>query len=103
MSQINPKAFGRKHHRHKLFEPATITVSDATRRAHLLNLSTTGALVHCGDPPRIGQWVAIDCGTLRADCETLWIDEEKRFGVRFREPVRQSVIDAFVRSLAAGR
>ena len=83
MKRIDPKTFGRKHHRHKLFEPASITVSGAPRRAHLLNLSTTGALVHCGDP--------------------LWIDDEKRFGVRFREPVQQSVIDALLRPPTAGR
>ncbi len=103
MNRIDPKTFGRKQHRHKLFEPATIALSGATRRAHLLNLSMTGALVHCGDPPQIGQWITIDCGALRVDAEMLWIDKEKRFGVRFREPVPQDIIDALIGPRTAGQ
>jgi hypothetical protein len=66
----------------KLFEPVVLRVRGVAERAHLLDLSMTGALAHCEHPPFTGDAVRIEGETLAVGGRVMWV-LGKRFGVHF--------------------
>lgn len=83
----------------KAFQPTELRRADgAVAKVHLLDLSGTGALVHCPEPPAPGEVVHLSLnGAFRAG-EVMWA-EERRFGLHFRVPLT----DAQVADLLAAR
>lgn len=77
--------------RHKLFEPLAVRHAGARVRAHMLDLSTTGALLHADHPPRVGAVILIDCPGLTASAHIIWV-RAKRFGIRFDMPLSDRVL-----------
>lgn len=50
----------RKSERLKTFEPISLSEADGEVRAHLLNISKTGALIHAEQTPQIGKIVQVN-------------------------------------------
>ena len=86
----------RRATRLKLFEPVLLRVQGEEVRAHLLDLSMTGALAHCDSPPRIGERVLIEANALGVAGRVMWV-RAKRFGVHFDLPLPQITVDRVVR------
>ena len=70
----------------KLFEPTELEAGPAPTRAHLLDLSATGALVHSASPPAPGQSVKLALDGKPRQARVMWVDD-RRFGVAFRVPL----------------
>jgi hypothetical protein len=73
---------GRRDARVKLFHPAELIVGDTTTRAHLLDVSQGGALVHTIAPPEVGAAVKLHFADLHRRSRVIWVDG-LRFGVTF--------------------
>lgn len=85
----------------KLFQPTRIEMSDTAARAHLLNLSTGGALLHAQDAPRAGSVIRVDCAGRTMTAEVRWV-RDRRFGVQFSLPLTPAEVDAAVHAGTAG-
>ena len=66
------------------------------RRAHLLNISTGGALVYADAVPDIGEELRLACGVPLGLARVQWRNG-RRFGVAFMQPISDALIDAIVR------
>ncbi|ETI64475.1 pilus assembly protein PilZ [Sphingobium sp. C100] len=84
--------------RHKLFEPVMLRLDGAVVRAHLLDLSATGALAHCDRPLFTGDRVMIEAEALGIVGHVVWT-RGKRFGIHFETPLADCVVDRVVRAL----
>lgn len=81
--------------RHKVFLPAELSSPAGRTRAHLLNLSATGALLHADAPPANGATVQLHCGTAAWSVRVVWA-AEKRFGVVHVTRLTTAAVDALV-------
>lgn len=86
----------RRATRLKLFEPVLLRIQGHAVRAHLLDLSATGALAHCDSPPCVGDHVLIEASTLGVAARVMWV-RAKRFGIHFDLPLPQLTVDRVVR------
>lgn len=82
--------------RHKLFEPVEIIVDGQSSRAHLLNISATGALVHSATPPATGASVKLKLPGAERLALVVW-GEASRFGVSFDTEITDPVLGAMLR------
>ncbi len=82
-------------HRHKVFLPAEMTEGDRAGRAHLLNLSMTGALLHADAAPSVGAVVQLTVGATRWPVRVVW-SQDKRFGVVHVTPLARAAVEALV-------
>ena len=64
----------RKSRRHRLFEPAALFDHKGERRAHVLDLSTTGLLLHAKKPLKPGQRVALTFAKLGVVGQVVWAE-----------------------------
>jgi hypothetical protein len=78
--------------RFKVFQPIPLGTAAGTVRAHLLNLSRTGALIHCADAPDRGSIVRVMLGETANPARVIWRDG-KRFGVAFAGKLAPAQID----------
>ena len=76
-------AAGTRDQRAKTFAVASIKIDDVEHRAHVLNISRRGAMMHCAGSPTVGQWVAITCGSHIMSGVVRWRNLYGRFGVQF--------------------
>lgn len=76
----------------KVFQPIQLETAAGTVRAHLLNLSRTGALIHCADAPEHGAIVRVTLGNTANRARVMWRDG-KRFGVAFAGKLAPAQID----------
>lgn len=72
----------RRATRHKLFEPVILRCDGVALRAHILDLSASGALLHCDCAPKVGDAVGIRADMFNVAARVMWV-RDKRFGVRF--------------------
>ncbi|MBV9842161.1 MAG: PilZ domain-containing protein [Sphingomonadaceae bacterium] len=72
----------RKSKREKIFEPVTIVAGVRQSKAHLLDLSLTGALGHADAPPAVGTLITVLCVDEQLKGSVVWI-EAKHFGISF--------------------
>jgi hypothetical protein len=86
----------RRATRLKLFEPVLLRVQGSPVRAHLLDLSMTGALAHSDSPPQVGDHVVIEASALSVAGRVMWV-RAKRFGIHFDLPLPQPTVDRVVR------
>ncbi|WP_242146981.1 PilZ domain-containing protein [Sphingomonas sp. BAUL-RG-20F-R05-02] len=87
---------GRVARRHNLFEPIEITVDRQSVRAHLLNVSATGALVHSAAPPALGATVKLKMLGIERSARVVW-SKASRFGVAFDTELADPFLEAALR------
>ncbi|WCP13969.1 hypothetical protein sphantq_02408 [Sphingobium sp. AntQ-1] len=87
--------------RHKLFEPLAMRHAGVPLRAHMLDLSVSGALLHAERPPGIGDSVIIELQEFSAAAHVVWV-RAKRFGVRFDVPLTETAVRAILDDGGAG-
>ncbi|SEN23300.1 PilZ domain-containing protein [Sphingomonas gellani] len=92
--QPNGRAL-RAARRRKLFQPAELRHGDMTQRVHLLDLSTSGGLVHITAPPPAGAIVTISCGPLSRSARVAW-SAERRIGVAFVRALSDRELEAVI-------
>ena len=80
----------RNHPRLRLGIPARLETLDGAREARLIDLSQTGAKIHCPGPHTIGQAV-LQWLEFETFGETVWQDGEL-LGVRFDRPLSPAII-----------
>lgn len=76
----------------KLFEPTEMEGPGGPARAHILDLSATGALVHAARPPAVGEHVQLRVAGILRYSRVMWVDDQ-RFGVAFRLPLAGDELD----------
>jgi hypothetical protein len=72
--------------RHKIFKLAEITISGQIGRAHILNLSLNGALVHFSLPLRRSSLIVLQCGDQSRTAHVVWTSG-RHAGVKFVSPL----------------
>lgn len=81
--------------RHKVFEPVLLAAAGVTARAHLLNVSLTGALLHVAPPVMRGDRLTV---ALRG----IWVPAQvvrvagPRAGIAFERPLDAAQVDALL-------
>ena len=81
----------------KIFQPAELIEADGrTRRVHLLNVSTGGALVYGDATPQVGDVVRLTCGMPLGVARVQWTNG-RSFGVAFAAPLAGPEIEALMR------
>lgn len=70
--------------RRKMFEPVNLILGPVKMRAHLLDMSCSGALAHCETPPAAGSYVAVSALGLQTSGRVKWVTG-KRFGIQFSQ------------------
>ncbi|WP_160296798.1 PilZ domain-containing protein [Sphingomonas sp. ERG5] len=95
----------RSARRLKTFQVASMHIGDDVRRVHLLNLSTTGAMVHASDPPAKGASCRLDAAIDLGSAHVTWVSGQ-RFGVMFDRPLSDAslaiLIDGTISNVSAG-
>lgn len=79
--------------RRKVFLPAEMKHAAGTSRVHLLNLSSTGALLHADAAPAKGVMVQLSCGKASWLAKVVWTST-KRFGVHHLTPLTPAAVEA---------
>jgi hypothetical protein len=100
MSRQSSGAHQRAAPRYKLFQPTEIVHADKSQRAHLLNLSTGGALVHASEVQTKASRLLIRCGDKRVGAKVMWVSD-KRFGVAFDIPLSEEQVASLIAEQAA--
>jgi hypothetical protein len=80
----------------KLFQLAGLRAGGEAHRAHVLDISLSGARVHCAANLRCGQAVTLMIEHLHVPATVLWEDDH-RVGLRFHAPL----IDHQLKRIAA--
>lgn len=70
----------------KTFWPTSIRTATCIRRAHILNISRSGAKVHAQQPLDTNQTLEIEIGDQWYGASVRW-RREKTFGISFHEPI----------------
>jgi hypothetical protein len=78
--------------RRKVFLPIEIYAGTTPLRAHLLDLSVSGALVHSVTAPAPGTPVRLMVGGMVRSARVMWQDEV-RFGIAFMLPLREVEVE----------
>ena len=95
MTSATDVQHARAQARLKLFQPTTMRGPAGEARAHLLDLSSTGALVHAAAPPMVAARVQIGCGGEMRAGRVVWV-RGNRFGVTFAVPLTPAQVAAAV-------
>lgn len=106
MSAMSPGLWGpsrRMAARHKMFEPVRLHRNAQVCRAHLLDLSRTGARLHADLPPEIDEWVEVELFGLLLRGRVIW-EKARRFGLRFDhalpDPLLQGLLETVISDVA---
>jgi PilZ domain len=82
----------RRQPRLKVFQPIEIHVGTTPLRAHLLDLSASGALVHSTTAPATGTPLRLTLGGLVRTARVVWRDGV-RFGIAFTVPLCETEVE----------
>lgn len=82
--------------RSKLFQPAEMRGRKGDVRVHVLNLSTSGALVYGDATPEPGEQVRLTCGMPLGTGRVAWVSG-RRFGVQFLRPLPHAAVEQVLR------
>lgn len=88
-------AAARRHPRFKIFARVEIAAGGETTRAHALNISPGGALVHCDDPVKTKGLVRIAISGISRSGRIAWM-HGKRFGIQFMIPLDHAQLQTIV-------
>jgi hypothetical protein len=92
---IAPRQKAQRARRLKIFQPAEMRVGLARTRVHLLDISATGALLHCVSPPTVGALVEIRCVDMTLIARVAR-HGGTRLGVHFVSPLSEAQRDHLV-------
>jgi hypothetical protein len=81
--------------RYKTFWPTMLRTADLAQRAHVLNISCTGARIHAENPLDRGQYVEIAIAPLWLRGFVRW-RHEKSFGVAFHEMISEADLENYL-------
>ncbi len=82
--------------RHKIFELVSVIIDGQGTRAHLLNISTTGALVHSAQPPKTGSAIQLVMNGRNYPARAVW-SKGARYGIAFRSHLSAPIVEAILR------
>lgn len=85
----------RKSRRHRLFEPATVFDAKGEKRAHVLDLSATGLLLHSSKPLSPGTNIALTFAKQPVVGRVMWADH-RYCGIAFLEPLTEERVREIV-------
>lgn len=77
--------------RHKIFQPVDMRADGRALRAHLLDLSASGALVHSATAPAPGTPLRLTIGGAERTARVIWCDGV-RFGIAFTRPLDEAEV-----------
>jgi hypothetical protein len=84
-------------HRFKIFEPTTIIRQNGIeQRAHLIDISLTGAFVYSRPRPALEERIIVAIGTIAINATVKRLDED-RFGIHFSRTLDAATIKSFPR------
>lgn len=83
---------GRHATRLKVFQPVALLAGKAEHRAHLLDVSRTGALVHSAAPVAVGERISLRAEGLPIGGTVMWV-AAPRLGVAFAAPLADAAIE----------
>jgi hypothetical protein len=81
----------RKSRRSRIFEPARLLDHRGDKQAHVLDISTTGLLLHAPHAPKLGQHIGISFAGEAVVGRVAWIDR-RYFGVALLEPLDERTV-----------
>lgn len=84
--------------RRKMFEPVALHHDGITVRAHFLDLSCSGALVHSETPPAGGGNIVVEALGLERIGRVMWV-KGKRFGIQFSQPLSEAEVESLIRGV----
>jgi hypothetical protein len=93
--QPGARAFRRATARHKLFEPVSMRVDGLPVRAHLLDLSRSGALAHADTMVLSGSRVELEGIGILTPARIIWV-RDRRFGLRFDNWLSETLVAMIV-------
>ena len=82
--------------RHKVFEPIRLITNQQAHKAHLLNISSTGALVHSATPVQPSDAVELELDDGRHAARVVWCDGS-RFGAAFDSALAERLVAALLK------
>ena len=82
-------------HRHKTCSPTSLRTPDGTRRAHVLNISCTGAKLHADIPAGKGEMVEILLLDIWRRGLVMW-SRGREFGIAFAAPIPDDVLTRYL-------
>lgn len=96
MSTDPPPTARRGINRAKIFQPGEMHTISGAQRIHLLDLSSSGALVYtAGQPPTVGSVVRLTAGVPLGAARVKWVSG-KRFGVSFPTPLSAERVEGML-------
>ena len=75
-----------------MFLPTEIIIDDAAIRAHILDISTSGSLLHTGTEPRLGSDVVLRLKDGALSAKIVWVGSG-RLGIQFTTELSVEQID----------
>ncbi len=87
----------RRSRRFKIFEPIRIRTRAGEQRAHLIDVSQTGALVHAMPAPECGDPVVLWINAYTMSAKVMWV-AGPRFGISFSTHLDDRVLADFLTS-----
>jgi hypothetical protein len=82
----------------KIFQPVELALRDTRLRAHLLNISTSGALIYARTRVARGERVSLRCSFDLGAARVIWSDGT-RIGALFEQPLSQRQLDTLIADL----
>lgn len=79
----------------KAFEPASVDYAREVVRAHVLDISLTGALLHMESPCPTGTVLTLKCKLLTVGARVAWT-KGARLGIAFLRPIAMDDLRAVV-------
>ena len=88
----DPVGTPRRSRRLKVFLPSEIVIDDAAVRAHVLDISTSGSLLHTGTEPELGSDVVLHLNHDALSAKIVWVGSG-RMGIQFTTELTASQIE----------
>ena len=73
----------RRAPREKTFTLAVLSVAGIEYRAHVLDVGSRGARIHCVNPLRVGQFATIRGEGFEGRCTVRWVHADGKAGLQF--------------------
>jgi hypothetical protein len=92
LRRVEPKVESRRSRRLKVFLPTEIVIDEASVRAHVLDISSSGSLLHTGTEPLSGSEVIVRLKDDALTAKIVWVGAG-RLGLEFSTELTDDQID----------
>ena len=99
MTSEDPRAL-RRARRLKTFDIVRVTVQGADHRAHLLDISTSGARLHVPAAIAAGATVTLSIMDMAIEADVIWAVDQ-RIGIRFHRGISEQIVERSANPRAA--